>query len=54
MESHLGESQRWMAKARSSVTAAEKLLEEALFAESKLYCQRSQSFIFEGLKLEGQ
>ena len=34
MESHLEESQRWMAKARSSLTAAKKLLEELLFAES--------------------
>ena len=34
MESYLGESQRWMAKARSSLTAAKKLLEESLFAES--------------------
>jgi len=34
MESRLEESQRWMAKARSSLTAAEKLLEESLFAES--------------------
>jgi uncharacterized protein (UPF0332 family) len=34
MESHLEESQRWMAKARSSLTAAKKLLEESLFAES--------------------
>jgi len=32
MESRLEESQRWMAKARSSLTAAEKLLEEKLFA----------------------
>jgi uncharacterized protein (UPF0332 family) len=34
MESRLEESQRWMAKARSSLTAAKKLLEELLFAES--------------------
>ena len=34
MESRLEESQRWMAKARSSLTAARKLLEELLFAES--------------------
>ena len=34
MESRLEESQRWMAKARSSLTAAEKLLQELLFAES--------------------
>lgn len=34
MESYLEESQRWMAKARSSLTAAKKLLEESLFAES--------------------
>ena len=34
MESRLEESQRWMAKARSSLTAAEKLREESLFAES--------------------
>ena len=32
MESYLEESQRWMAKARSSLTAAKKLLEESLFA----------------------
>lgn len=34
MESWLEESQRWMVKARSSLTAAQKLLEELLFAES--------------------
>ena len=34
MESCLEESQRWMVKARSSLTAAQKLLEELLFAES--------------------
>jgi uncharacterized protein (UPF0332 family) len=34
MESHLEESQRWLVKARSSLTAAKKLLEESLFAES--------------------
>jgi len=34
MESCLEESQRWMAKARSSLTAAKKLWEESLFAES--------------------
>lgn len=34
MESYLEESQRWMAKARSSLTAAKKLREESLFAES--------------------
>jgi len=34
MESRLEESQRWMAKARSSLAAAEKLLDESLFAES--------------------
>jgi len=34
MESRLEESQRWMAKAHSSLTAARKLLEELLFAES--------------------
>ncbi len=34
MESHLEESQRWLAKARSSLTAAKKLLEDAFFAES--------------------
>lgn len=34
MESRLEESQRWMAKARSSLTATKKLLEESLFAES--------------------
>ena len=34
MESCLEESQRWMAKAHSSLAAAKKLLEESLFAES--------------------
>ena len=34
MESHLEESQRWLVKARSSLTAAKKLLEDAFFAES--------------------
>ena len=34
MEGYLEESQRWMAKARSSLIAAKKLLEESLFAES--------------------
>jgi uncharacterized protein (UPF0332 family) len=34
MESRLEESQRWRAKAHSSLTAAKKLLEESLFAES--------------------
>jgi len=34
MEGRLEESQRWMGKARSSLTAAKKLLEESLFAES--------------------
>ena len=34
MESRLEESQRWMAKAHSSLTAARKLLEELLFAKS--------------------
>lgn len=34
MESRLEESQRWLAKARSSLTAAKKLLEDAFFAES--------------------
>ena len=34
MESCLEESQRWMAKAYSSLTAATTLLEESLFAES--------------------
>ncbi|MFB0546509.1 MAG: HEPN domain-containing protein, partial [Anaerolineae bacterium] len=40
MESHLEESQRWMVKACSSLTAAKKLLEESLFAESisRSYC----------------
>jgi uncharacterized protein (UPF0332 family) len=34
MESGLEESQRWMAKAHYSLTAAKTLLEESLFAES--------------------
>ena len=34
MESYLEESQRWMVKGRSSLTAAKKLREESLFAES--------------------
>ena len=34
MESRLEEGRRWMVKARSSLTAAEKLLQESLFAES--------------------
>jgi uncharacterized protein (UPF0332 family) len=34
MESHLEESQRWIDKACSSLTAAKKLLEDAFFAES--------------------
>jgi len=34
MESRLEESQRWMAKAHSSLTAAGKLLNESLLAES--------------------
>ena len=34
MGSRLEESQRWMAKARSSLVAAKTLLEESLFAES--------------------
>ena len=34
MESCLEESQRWMTKAYSSLTAAKKLWEESLFAES--------------------
>ena len=34
MESCLEESQRWMTKAHSSLTAAKKLWEESLFAES--------------------
>ena len=34
MEGRLEESQRWMAKARSSLHAARKLLQESLFAAS--------------------
>ncbi len=34
MEGSLEESQSWLAKAHSSLRAAEKLLEESLFAES--------------------
>jgi uncharacterized protein (UPF0332 family) len=34
MESHLEESQRWLAKARSSLTAAKKMLEDSFFSEA--------------------